>query len=139
MGLLSRLLGTEGAARDLLADLTEDYRAEAAQAALLRAHAERARYPQAASALRGLAEMEARHAERLRTHLLALGGQPPAAAPATGGGNNQWARAVAARHAASPGWPPRRRPPAVCLRAAAAPPGPWEARNEGVRPRATAS
>jgi hypothetical protein len=100
MGLLSRLLGTEGAARDLLADLTEDYRAEAAQAALLRAHAERARYPQAASALRGLAEMEARHAERLRTHLLALGGQPPTAAPATVGGNNQWERAVAALHAA---------------------------------------
>jgi len=102
MGLLSRLLGTEGAARDLLADLTEDYRAEAAQAALLRAHAERARYPQAASALRGLAEMEARHAERLRTHLLALGGQPPTAAPATAtvGGNNQWERAVAALHAA---------------------------------------
>ena len=32
MGLLSRLLGTEGATRDLLADLSEDYRAEAAQA-----------------------------------------------------------------------------------------------------------
>ena len=29
MGLLSRLLGTEGATRDLLADLSEDYRAEA--------------------------------------------------------------------------------------------------------------
>src|SRR2546427_35163 len=93
MGLLSRLLGTEGAARDLLADLTEDYRAEAAQAALLRAHAERARYPQAASALRGLAEMETRHAERLRTHLLVLGGQPPAAPPATVGGSNHGERA----------------------------------------------
>src|SRR3989442_8692679 len=79
MGLLSRLLGTEGATRDLLADLSEDYRAEAAQAVLLRAHAERARYPQAASALRALAEMEDRHAEWLRTRLLALGGQPPAA------------------------------------------------------------
>ena len=49
---------------------------------------------------RALAEMEARHAERLRTHLLALGGQPPTAAPATVGGNNQWERAVAALHAA---------------------------------------
>ena len=100
MGLLSRLLGTEGAARDLLADLSEDYRAEAAQAALLRAHAERARYPQAASALRDLADIEDRHTEWLRTRLLALGGQPPAAAPAAAGGNNQWERAVAALHAA---------------------------------------
>src|SRR5207247_431418 len=100
MGLLSRLLGTEGAARDLLADLSEDYRAEAAQAALLRAHAERARYPQAASALRDLADVEDRHAEWLRTRLLALGGQPPAAGPAAAGGNNQWERAVAALHAA---------------------------------------
>ena len=100
MGLLSRLLGTEGAARDLLADLSEDYRAEAAQAALLRAHAERARYPQAASALRDLADIEDRHAEWLRTRLLALGGQPPAAGPAAAGGNNQWERAVAALHAA---------------------------------------
>ena len=85
MGLLSRLLGTEGAARDLLADLSEDYRAEAAQAALLRAHAERARYPQAASALRDLADIEDRHAEWLRTRLLALGGQPAAAGPAAAG------------------------------------------------------
>jgi len=100
MGLLSRLLGTEGAARDLLADLSEDYRAEAAQAALLRAHAERARYPQAASALRDLADIEDRHAEWLRTRLLALGGRPPAAGPAAAGGNNQWERAVAALHAA---------------------------------------
>jgi len=61
MGLLSRLLGTEGATRDLLADLSEDYRAEAAQAVLLRSHAERARYPQAASALRDLADIEDRH------------------------------------------------------------------------------
>jgi rubrerythrin len=100
MGLLSRLLGTEGTARDLLADLSEDYRAEAAQAALLRAHAERARYPQAATALRGLADIEDRHAEWLRTHLLALGGQPPAPASPVAAGNNQWERAVAALHAA---------------------------------------
>jgi hypothetical protein len=100
MGLLSRLLGTGGAARDLLADLTEDWRAEAAQAALLRAHAERARYPQAATALSAVAEIEERHAEWLRARLLALGGRPPALPPATVGGNNQWERAVAALHAA---------------------------------------
>src|SRR5207247_4595839 len=96
MGLLSRLLGTEGAARDLLADLSEDYRAEAAQAALLRAHAERARYPQAASALRDLADIEDRHAEWLRTRLRALGSQPPAAGPAGDGGEDQWECAGAA-------------------------------------------
>src|SRR3989442_14519687 len=100
MGLLSRLLGTEGAARDLLADLSEDYRAEAAQAALLRAHAERARYPQAASALRDLADIEDRHAEWLRTRLLALGGQPPAAGPAAARRHNPRERAVAALPAA---------------------------------------
>ena len=100
MGLLSRLFGNQGGVRDLLADLTEDYRAEAAQAALLRAHAERARYPQAASALGALAETEERHAEWLRMRLLALGGQPPPAPLATAGGNNQWERAVAALHAA---------------------------------------
>jgi len=100
MGLLSRLFGNQGGVRDLLADLTEDYRAEAAQAALLRAHAERARYPQAASALGALAETEERHAGWLRMRLLALGGQPPPAPRATAGGNNQWERAVAALHAA---------------------------------------
>ena len=100
MGLLSRWLGTEGTARDLIADLTEDYRAEAAQAALLRAHAERARYPQAASALRALAETEERHAEWLRTRLLVLGGLPPEVAAPAVSGNNQWERAVAALHIA---------------------------------------
>jgi hypothetical protein len=100
MGLLSRLFGTEGSARDLLADLAEDYRAESAQAALLRAHAARARYPQAAIALRTLAEMEDRHAEMLRLRLLALGGQPQAVEPPTVVGGNQWERAVAALHAA---------------------------------------
>ena len=52
------------------------------------------------SALRDLADIEDRHAEWLRTRLLALGGQPPAAGPAAPGGNNQWERAVAALHAA---------------------------------------
>jgi len=100
MGLLSRLLGTEGTARDLLADLSEDYRAEAGQAALLRAHAERARYPQAASMLRALADIEDRHAEWLRARLLALGARPPEVAPPTAVGSNQWERAVSALHAA---------------------------------------
>jgi len=56
MGFLSRLLG--GGPRDLLADLAEDYRAEAMQAAQLRIDADRARYPQVADELRRLAELE---------------------------------------------------------------------------------
>jgi rubrerythrin len=97
MGWLARLLGTD-ATRDLLADLAEDYRAEAAQAALLRAQAERARYPQAATALRRLAEIEDRHATWLRDHLLSLGGQVPAVEPRPVTGANQWERAVGAFH-----------------------------------------
>ena len=99
MGLLSRLFGTT-AARDLLADLAEDYRAEAEQAVHLRAHAERARYPQAAEALRRLAEVEERHATWLRDHLVTLGGDVPALEPAQVTGRNQWERAVAALHEA---------------------------------------
>src|SRR2546425_3748460 len=94
MGLLSRLLGTEGAARDVLADLTEDYRAEAAQAAHLRAHADRARYPQTASALRGLAEVEDRHATWLRNRLVSLSAALPELAPNPPVGTNQWQRAA---------------------------------------------
>jgi hypothetical protein len=97
MGWLSRLLGTD-ATRDLRADLAEDYRAEAAQAAHLRAQAERARYPQVAQALRQLAEVEDRHAAWLRDHLVSRGGQPPTIAPAALRGGNQWQRAVGALH-----------------------------------------
>jgi rubrerythrin len=97
MGLLSRLFGAT-ATRDLLVDLAEDYRAEAAQAAHLRAHADRARYPQAAEALRRLAEVEERHARWLKDHLVSLGGEAPAVEPAEVTGKNQWERAVAALH-----------------------------------------
>jgi hypothetical protein len=97
MGWLARLLGA-GVTRDVLADLAEDYRAEAAQAAQLRAHADRARYPQAATALRRLAEIEDRHATWLRDHLISLGGQPPAVDPHPAPGANQWQRVVAAFH-----------------------------------------
>jgi rubrerythrin len=95
MGWLARLLGT-GATRDLLADLAEDYRAEAEQALRLREHAERARYPQGAHALRRLAEMEDRHAAWLHDHLVSLGGQVPGIEPKPLSGSNQWQRAVAA-------------------------------------------
>ena len=97
MGLLSRLFGAT-AARDLLADLAEDYRAEAEQAAHLRAHADRARYPQAAEALRRLAQVEERHATWLRDHLVNLGGEVPALEATEVTGKNQWERAVAALH-----------------------------------------
>jgi hypothetical protein len=99
MGLLSRLFGTT-AARDLLADLAEDYRAEAEQAARLRAQADRARYPQAADALRRLAQVEERHATWLRDHIVNLGGEVPALATPEVQGRNQWERAVGALHEA---------------------------------------
>jgi len=94
MGLWSRLLGV-GNERDVLADLSQDYRAEVEQAAHLRAHAERARYPQAADTLRRLADLESRHAEWLRQQLAARGGRVPAVDPLPVSGRNQWERAVA--------------------------------------------
>jgi hypothetical protein len=97
MGLLSRLWGAGSKERDLLADLVDDYRAESAQASHLRSHAEQARYPQVASRLRALAEIEERHAGWLRDHILGLGGGIPPVAPAPLAGRNQWERAVAAR------------------------------------------
>jgi len=97
MGWLARLFGTS-VTRDVLADLTEDYRAEAAQAAHLRAQADRARYPQMASALRGLAAIEARHATWLRSRLVSLSGAVPELAPNPPVGTNQWQRAVGALH-----------------------------------------
>jgi rubrerythrin len=100
MGLLARLLGPGHRPRDLVADLTEDYRAEMEQARHLRQHAERARYPQAASALRQLADMEERHAAWLGERLHALGGPIPVVEAPALPGNNQWERAVAALRAA---------------------------------------
>jgi hypothetical protein len=99
MALWSRLLGSSSR-RDLVADLLEDYRAEAAQAASLRTHAKQARYPQVASALRRLAEVEERHAGWLRDHVLGLGGGIPPFVPTPLAGRSQWERAVAARKAA---------------------------------------
>lgn len=99
MGILSDWLGT-GAARHLAADLEDDYRAEAEQAAHLRQHAERAPYPQMAAALRRLAETEERHAGWLRERLVARGVAIPPVEPAPQIGENQWARAGAALAAA---------------------------------------
>ena len=99
MGWLGRLLGT-GVTHDLLADLAEDYRAEAEQAAHLRAQAERARYPQAAAALRRIADVEERHAAWLSKHIESRSGQVPTLDPTPLVGTNQWQRAVAALHGA---------------------------------------
>jgi rubrerythrin len=96
MGLLSRLLGTADGRRDLVEDLVDAYRSEAAQATYLRQHAERARYPQVAVALRRLADTEERHAAQLRDHIHSLGGGVPPVAPTPLPGKNQWERAVAA-------------------------------------------
>ena len=100
MGLLSRLLGPGHRPRDLLADLAEDYVAEAEHAALLRSQADKARYPQAASALRRLADIETRHSEWLRDRLIALGGQVPLVEPPALTGSSQWERATIAHQAA---------------------------------------
>ena len=100
MGLLSRLFGGGSSPRDLLADLAEDYRAEAGQAAQLRHDAERARYPQAAEELRRLAAIETRHATWLRDRLVALGSAVPEIDAPPARGQNPWERAVAAHQAA---------------------------------------
>jgi hypothetical protein len=96
MGMLSRLLGLRDGTRDLLADLGEDYRAEAEQAVILRRHAERARYPHVAEALRRLADVEEQHAASLLEHILRLGSQPPAVGPGVIAGRNQWERLTGA-------------------------------------------
>lgn len=100
MGVLSRVFGPGASPRDLLADLVEDYRAEAEQALHLRQHADRARYPQVAEALRRLADVEDRHAGWLGDRIRVLGGQAPALDPAPLPGTNQWQRVVAAHRTA---------------------------------------
>ena len=100
MGLLARLTGFGSQRRDLLSDLLEDYRAEAAHAVQLRQHADLAKYPQVATQLRTLAEIEDKHAGWLSDLILAMGGGIPPVAPEPLPGRNQWERAVGARKAA---------------------------------------
>jgi rubrerythrin len=95
MGVLSRLFGS-GREREVLADVGQAYRAERQQAELLQKNAERAKYPQAAEAMRRLAEQEARHAEQLRQHMHVLGGDLPAVESPALVGNSQWERILAA-------------------------------------------
>ena len=99
MGVLSRLFGS-GREREVLTDVVQAYRAERQQADLLTRNAERARYPQAAEAMRRLAEEETRHAEQLRQHLHVLGGDLPTVEPAAVVGNSQWERFVSAYESA---------------------------------------
>ena len=99
MGVLSRLFGG-GREREVLADVVLAYRAERQQADLLRQNAARAKYPQAADAMRRLAEQETGHAEQLRQHLHVLGGDLPTVEPLPLVGNSQWERSVAAYEAA---------------------------------------
>jgi rubrerythrin len=95
MGVLSRLFGG-GREREVMADVAQAYRAERQQADLLRRNAERAKYPQAAEAMRRLADEETRHAEELRHHLHVLGADLPTVDPLALVGNSQWERIVAA-------------------------------------------
>ena len=95
MGVLSRLFGG-GREREVLADVGQAYRAEWQQADLLQKNAARAKYPQAAEAMRRLAEQETRHAEQLRQHLHVLGGDLPTVEPPVLVGNSQWERILAA-------------------------------------------
>jgi rubrerythrin len=99
MRVLSKLFGS-GREREVLADVVQAYRAERQQADLLTRNAERARYPQAAEAMRRLAEEETRHAEQLRQHLHVLGGDLPTVEPAAVVGNSQWERIVSAYESA---------------------------------------
>ena len=100
VGWLAKMFGTPGTERDLVAELIADYRAEAEHAAHLREHAERARYSQAAEAMRALADREDAHAEALRDLILSLGGGVPPIAPEPLPGRNPWERAVAVHEAA---------------------------------------
>jgi len=95
MGVLSRLFGS-GREREILTDVVQAYTAERQQAQLLRHNAERARYPQAAEAMRRLAEHETEPAEQLRPHLHVIGGDLPTVEPLSMIGNSQWQRIVAA-------------------------------------------
>ena len=97
MGMLARFLGLGDARRDLVTDLAASYRAEVEQAALLRAQAERARYPQVADELRRLATLEDRHAAELLERIRALGGVEPFVERPVAHGKNNWERLVAAR------------------------------------------
>lgn len=100
MGMLARFLGLGDARRDLVTDLATSYRAEVEQAALLRAQAERARYPQVADELRRLATLEDGHAAELLERIRALGGVEPFVERPLAHGKNNWERLVAARLAA---------------------------------------
>lgn len=99
MGVLSQvagwLRGDQRAPRHVLGDLISAYRDEVQASAQLRAHAERVPYPQAATALRRLADIEDRHAQMLREQIAALGGSAPEVVPAISQGRNHWERIAA--------------------------------------------
>ena len=100
MGVLARFLGLGDSGRDLVADLATSYRAEVEQAALLRAQAERACYPQMADELRRLATQEDGHAADILAHIRHLGGAEPFVERPAVAGKNNWERLVGVRLAA---------------------------------------
>lgn len=100
MGIVARLFGLKDGRRELVADLTDAWRAEAEHAAHLRLQMAHAKYPQVTETLERLAATEERHAAAIRDRLLALGGEVPPLAPRALRGKNQWERVVAAHHEA---------------------------------------
>jgi rubrerythrin len=92
------LRGDRRGPRHVLADLSAGYLDELTAAANLRAHADRAPYPQAADALRHLAAAEDEHARRFGELIAALGGSVPTTTPEIHGGSNHWDRMAADFH-----------------------------------------
>ena len=89
------LRGDRRGPRHVLADLTAGYLEETEAAANLRAHGERAPYPQAAEALQRLAAAEDEHARRFAELITRLGGAVPTATPEILSGANHWDRMAA--------------------------------------------
>jgi hypothetical protein len=104
MGVLSQmadwLRGDQRGRRDILGDLLGDYHDEVTAAAQLRAHAACVPYPQAATYLRQLAEVEDRHAAELARQIATVGGRVTPVTPEVRHGTNHWYRMTASLAAA---------------------------------------
>jgi rubrerythrin len=91
-GLKEWLQGGQRGRHGILSDLIAAYEDELRAAAQLRAHAERVPYPQAAAALRQLADAEDRHAQALSEQIRVLGGSLRSVVPTIYEGLSHWER-----------------------------------------------